>query len=155
MTVEFKAAVTVAEMARMCSLSRSRFYQLIGTALPQPNRDEHGRPYYDADQQQVCLDVRRRNCGIDGKPILFYAPRHSAPISSPKKAQLKPAPSNPHTEIVEGVRALGMGTATTIQVDAAMKQLFPNGVAGADIGQVIRQVFLSIKRENSQNNVAR
>jgi len=155
MTVEFKAAVTVAEMARMCSLSRSRFYQLIGTALPQPKRDEHGRPYYDADQQQVCLDVRRRNCGIDGKPILFYAPRHSAPIASPKKVQLKLAPSNSHTEIVEGIHALGLGMATAGQVDAAMKQLFPKGVAGVDIGQVIRQVFLSIKREDSQNNVAR
>ena len=155
MTVEFKAAVTVTEMARMCSLSRSRFYQLIGTALPQPSRDENGRPYYDADQQQVCLDVRRRNCGIDGRPILFYDPRHIAPISTPKKARLNPAPSNPHTEIVEGVRALGMGMATTSQVDAAMKQLFPNGVAGVDVGQVIRQVFLSINRQNSQNNVAR
>ena len=31
-----KAAVSVAEMARMVGLSRSRFYQLIGTAFPQP-----------------------------------------------------------------------------------------------------------------------
>ena len=30
MNVETKAAVTVAEMARMCGLSRARFYQLIG-----------------------------------------------------------------------------------------------------------------------------
>ncbi len=142
-------------MARMCSLSRSRFYQLIGTALPQPNRDEHGRPYYDADQQQVCLGVRRRNCGIDGKPILLYAPRHSVPVSPRPKVKTKPAPSNPHTEIVEGVHALGLCMATASQVDAAMKQVFTNGVAGADVGQVIRQVFLSIKRENSQNNVAR
>jgi hypothetical protein len=155
MTVEFKAAVTVAEMARMCSLSRSRFYQLIGTALPQPNRDENGRPYYDADQQQVCLGVRRRNCGIDGRPILFYAPRHCAPITSPKKAKAKPAPSNPHAEIIEGVRALGVGMATTSQVDVAISQLFPNGVAGVDVGQVIREVFLSIKRQDSQDNVTR
>ncbi len=23
----------------------------------------------------MCLEVRRRNCGIDGEPILFYAKR--------------------------------------------------------------------------------
>ena len=31
--VQTKAAVSVAEMARMCGLSRSRFYALIGTAF--------------------------------------------------------------------------------------------------------------------------
>ncbi len=33
---QFKAAVTISEMARMCSLSRARFYQLIGSAFPFP-----------------------------------------------------------------------------------------------------------------------
>jgi hypothetical protein len=25
--------------------------------------------------QQVCLEVRQRNCEIDGRPVLFYAKR--------------------------------------------------------------------------------
>ena len=32
------------------------------------------RPFYHEELQAVCLDVRRRNCGIDGKPVLFYCP---------------------------------------------------------------------------------
>ena len=61
MADELKVAVTVAEMARMLRLSRSRLYQLIGTAFPEPSRDDRGRPYYDAEQQAICLEVRRRN----------------------------------------------------------------------------------------------
>jgi len=73
---ETKVAVTVAEMARMCGLSRSRFYQLIGAAFPQPERQpQTDRPIYTEELQQVCLEVRRRNCGIDGKVVLFYARR--------------------------------------------------------------------------------
>ena len=34
-----KSAVSVAEMARMVGLSRSRFYQLVGTAFPHPLYD--------------------------------------------------------------------------------------------------------------------
>ncbi len=69
-----KQAVSVAEMAAMVSLSTSRFRQLIGTAFPKPLRDEAtNRPYYDQELQEVCLSVRKRNFGIDGKAILFYA----------------------------------------------------------------------------------
>src|SRR4051794_25107506 len=85
-----KVAVTVAEMARMVGLSRSRFYQLIGTAFPQPERQPGtGRPIYTEAQQEVCLEVRRRNCGIDGKPILFYARRLGTAPSRPKPPKPK------------------------------------------------------------------
>ncbi len=154
MSDELKVAVTVAEMARMLRLSRSRLYQLIGTAFPEPSRDERGRPYYDAEQQAVCLEVRRRNCGVDGKPILFYAARGSVPAPAPKR-QPKPKQAHPHAEVLDGVRALGLTMVTAAQVDAAVNQLFPGGVGGTDPGQVIRQVFLSIKARDSQGNVAR
>ena len=32
-------------------------------------------PTMTPSSKQVCLEVRRRNCGVDGRPILFYAPR--------------------------------------------------------------------------------
>ena len=114
MNNETKAAVTVAEMARMCSLGRSRFYQLIGTAFPEPSRDDRGRPYYTAEQQHACLEVRRRNCGIDGRPILFYAARHTVPAPViRKKPKPKPSPSSQYTVVVEGVRSLGLTMVTT------------------------------------------
>ena len=150
MSDDFKVAVTVAEMARMLGLSRSRVYQLIGTAFPQPSRDDRGRPYYDAEQQAMCLEVRRRNCGVNGKPILFYAPRGSVPTSAPRrKPKLKAAPA--HAEVLEGIRALGLTMVTAAQVDATIGQLFPNGTAATDPGQVIRSVFLSLKAQDSRN----
>jgi hypothetical protein len=151
MTDELKAAVTVAEMARMLNLSRSRLYQLIGTAFPEPTRDDRGRPYYDAEQQAMCLEVRRRNCGVDGRPILFYAPRGSVPTSAPKRKP-KPKQSTVHADVLEGVRALGLTMATAAQVDAAIKHSFPGGVDGVDPGEAIRSVFLSIKARDSRDN---
>src|SRR5271168_1951388 len=89
-----KAAVTVAEMARMVGLSRSRFYQLIGSAFPQPERQPGtGRPIYTAALQEVCLEVRRRNCGIDGKPVLFYARRLGTAPAKPKASKPKLEPN--------------------------------------------------------------
>lgn len=153
MHVETKVAVTVAEMARMIGLSRSRFYQLIGTKFPEPSRDEAGRPYYAEDQQSVCLEVRRRNCGIDGKPILFYAPR--AAINASTKRPPKPHAVSKYAEVIEAVRALGLTTITAAQVDQVIKELFPAGIEKVAQGEIIRSVFLSIKRKNSADNVGR
>jgi len=61
--IQTKAAVTVAEMARMLGLSRARFYQLQSAGVfPSPvylvsNR----RPIYVEEMQEVCIEVRRRN----------------------------------------------------------------------------------------------
>ena len=143
MNDQFKHAVTVAEMARMVGLSRSRFYQLIGHAMPAPNRDERGRPFYTEEQQRTILEVRRRNCGIDGKPVLFYAPRSTAPVPAPKRSP-KPKPVDHHAAIIDGVQSLGL-TATKAQVEAAIKQLFPSGLTGVDPGEASRQVFLYVE----------
>jgi hypothetical protein len=154
MNEESKAAVTVAQMARMCSLSRSRFYQLIGSAFPEPSRDDRGRPFYDAEQQAICLEVRRRNYGIDGRPILFYAPRHCSPVAK-RKPKPKTNSTSRYPEIVDGVRALGLTTVTAAEVEAVVKRLFPSGTDGVDPGEVIRSVFLSIKRRDRPDNVTR
>src|SRR6266852_5321463 len=94
-----KTAVTMSEMARMCSLGRSRFYQLIGTAFPNPVYElSTRRPFYTEEQQLVCLEVRRRNCGIDGKPILFY----TKSINRVPPIRRKVVPVSKHGELVEG-----------------------------------------------------
>ena len=146
---ETKAAVTVAEMARMVGLSRSRFYQLIGTAFPHPERQPGtGRPVYTEAQQEVCLEVRRRNCGIDGKPILFYARRLGTAPARPKAAKPKLEPKGGGvTALVDGLNALGLATATASQVERATKELFPGGTGSIDQGEVLRAVFLRLKRQ--------
>ena len=86
-----KKAVTVAEMAKMVGLSRARFYQLVGTSFPFPIYDlATRRPFYPVALQEICLDVRRQNCGIDGKPILFHRrPR----MPRPRRRERNPPPT--------------------------------------------------------------
>lgn len=154
---ETKAAVTVAEMARMVGLSRSRFYQLIGTAFPEPERQPGtGRPIYTEELQKVCLEVRKRNSGIDGKPILFYARRLSSASARPKPAKPKLEPKGKEVSaLLDRLNALGLTTATGAQVEQVTHQLFPQGTDGQDQGEVLRAVFLHLKRQNSANNVRR
>ena len=83
MSVQFetKAAVTVAEMARMLGLSRARFYQLqqagIFPALSMLCRITV--QFMSKNAKSVSGSEAKRNCGVNGKPVLFYARNLSAP----------------------------------------------------------------------------
>jgi hypothetical protein len=155
--VQTKAAVSVSEMARMVGLSRARFYQLIGSAFPKPLYDaKTKRPFYNEELQQVCLEVRRRNCGIDGKPVLFYARRTGSVVPTARRKRKPPQPKHGrYAEIVEGVRALGLTTATAAQVEAAVCARYKEGTEGVDLAEVIRAVFLDLKRQNTGGNEGR
>jgi len=152
MSDETKAIVTVSEMARMVGLSRARFYQLQrGGIFPPPERDaETGRPFYGEANQKVCLEVRRRNCGINGKPVLFYARRVPlTPPTSKTRAAKAPTPkTEQHPELIEALQALGLNGVTPAQVGATVKEVFPQGVAGVDQAEVVRSVFLHMRRRN-------
>lgn len=155
MSAEFttKSAVSVTEMAAMVGLSRARFYQLVKDGkFPTPDYEgDEGRPYYSEEKQRQCLEVRRRNCGIDGKAILFYSRRRDVGVT-----RIKPQPAkkttDQHTALLDGLKSLGL-VATAAQVDAAVKELYPNGMVGIDQGEVIRAVFLRIRRQNSGDSV--
>jgi hypothetical protein len=138
---EAKAVVSVSEMARLVGLSRQRFHQLVQAGVfPQPQRQD-GRPFYDEAAQQQCLEVRRRNCGVNGQVVLFYSRRHPAP-TTPKK--VSPAPT-PHADLLDGLRSLGLASVTAADVGVAVKMLFPQGTAGIDQGVVIKGVFLHLR----------
>jgi hypothetical protein len=139
MNIETKAAVTVAEMARMCGLSRARFYQLIGSAFPHPVYCvATKRPYYDEESQRICLEVRRRNCGIDGRPILFYAKR--LPVALPKRM---PKIENKCSQLLNGLQSLGLSVSAG-QVEATVKEL---GLQGIENGEAVRAIFLHLQRK--------
>jgi hypothetical protein len=149
MAVE-KAAVSVTEMARMVGLSRARFYQLQKAGIfPLPERrPETGRPYYTEELQRACLEVRRRNCGIDGTPILFYARR--VPVSKPRKAKARTARNaGQYDDLTDGLKSLGLSSVTDGQVGAAVQELFPQGTASVEDAEVIRAVFLHLRRQNA------
>lgn len=154
---ETKSVVSVAEMARMCGLSRSRFYQLMGTAFPWPlYYIETQRPFYMEEQQAVCLEVRRRNCGIDGKPVMFYAKRSPVISSAKTRGVKRPASkTNEYADLIAGLKALGLADVTTAQVESAVKAKFPRWDKGMDQGEVLRVVFVHLKRQSSGDNVGR
>lgn len=147
-----KAAVSVSEMARMVGLSRARFYQLLGEGVfPQPQYDlSNRRPFYGEEAQRECLEVRRRNVGINGKVVIFYSSRH--PLSGQPKRQPKPKahpkPASNHADLIDSLACLGV-TATAQQVEAAVAECFPEGIQKLDSGEVVRAVFLSLKRQES------
>ena len=156
MTDETKAVVTVSEMARMVGLSRARFYQLQKAGVFPAPVYQAGRPVYTEEQQQVCLEVRRRNRGIDGRAVLFYARRR--PIAPAKKAPRAStaAPKNKDVSaLLDGLNALGLTTATVAQVQEVAKELFPQGTDSLDQAEVLRAVFLHLKRRNSAGNEGR
>lgn len=150
-----KSAISITEMARAVGLSRARFYQLIrrGTFPPPDKEPISGRPCYFEEGQCRCLEVRRRNCGIDGKPVLFYSRRRDfgAGKRKPSKAKLEPKGKD-IAALVDGLNALGLTTATATQVEQVIRELYPNGTAGIDQGVVLKAVFLEIRRRNSSGS---
>ena len=153
-----KSAATVRDVARMVGLSSARFYQLKASGVfPQPEYNaDTGRPFYTEEQQRTCLEVRRRHCGINGQPVLFYARRSDGTPPAGKKRRPRPkAKETRNPDVLAGVRGLGLTTATGAQVDAAVKKLFPQGTPGDDQGEVIRAVFLHLKRQDGADNVGR
>jgi hypothetical protein len=131
-----KPAVSISEMARMVGLSRQRFHQLVKAGVfPSPQvGSETRRKFYDQTAQASCLEVRKTNIGVNGKLVLFYAPR---------KRQ-KPAQEN-HADLVAGLRSLGLTSVTASQVEQAVKLLYPKGTKNFDPGEVLRAVFLHLK----------
>ncbi len=141
---ETKVAVTVACMAKMVGLSRARFYELIRAGVfPAPERHaETGRPFYGEELQRACLDVRRRNCGVNGEPVLFYARRLPTSTTAARPRKIKAAAKvDPHAWLLDGVKRLGLKAVTPAQVAAALAQVYPKGVEGMDEAEIIVAVF--------------
>ena len=138
-----KSVVTVSEMADLCRLSRSRFYDLIEAGVfPKPVlHPSSKRPMYDRDMQEKCLEIRETGIGANGLPVLFNRkPRKGPPPPRKLTEQKKPD----HTELLDALKGLGL-TTTPQAVHEAVAALFPNGLTGIDQGDVVRKVFLHLQ----------
>jgi hypothetical protein len=144
---ELRDAMSIAETARLIQMSRSRFHQLIGTVFPQPKRDANGRRYFDREQQQMVVEIRRRNTGMDGQPILFRA-TGSRTASTPKRPKTNKSKQD-HRDVLIAVRELGLTQATAKDVDDCVRSLYPDGKV-PEQGDLIRRVFLSLNSRFSQ-----
>ena len=137
-----KAAVSVSEMATMCGLSRSRFYVLVLSGIfPRPvQKASCKRPHFDLELQEKCLEVRRTGVGFNGQPVMF-----NRKSGQPSKPRGRKSASGQHAELVEALKSLGL-TATAEEVGVAIREVFPDGTEGTDQGEVIKAVFLHLKR---------
>ena len=146
-----KTFVSVAEMARIIWLSRARFYQLVAEGiLPSPIYNvATRRPFFNQEMQAICLEVRRRNCGVNGKPILFYSCQQAKPA---KRSKAEPKQKIQYADLLDGLRSLGLEV-TVREIKPVINELFPAGIQNLDSGEVIRSVFLRIKRQNSTAKV--
>ena len=150
-----KSVVSVTEMARMVGLSRARFYQLVkrGT-FPVSDLDPLSkRPCYCEEKQRLILEARRRNCGVDGVPLLFYARRKDS-------GQLKVAtrPSKPKVNRSQYAELLGLLqqvkiTMTAAQVETVVNELYPKGIDGIDPATVIAEIIGRSRRQNPADKV--
>jgi hypothetical protein len=151
-----RAAISIKEMAAQCALSRQRFMQLVKAGVfPAPLYDVASkRPFYTEELQAQCLEVRKRNVGINGKVVMFYARRPGMMPTTPKAKKPRSQPAA-YGDILDGLKALGLMTVTTAQVAEAVGQLFPQGTSATDPAEVIRAVFVHLHRKNSGGNVGR
>jgi len=159
--VPLKEIVTVTEMARMCRLSRARFYQLVGEGIfPKPSRNEQsGRPFFNREQQEQCLFVRRANRGVNGKPVMFYGCRLEAtPPPPPKRKQLpisKPSSKRENrqdpllTELRHGLAQLGMTNVKEQQIHQTLMEMYPDGHRNVESSELLRTVFGELQRRYS------
>lgn len=144
--------LSCAAVARRLGLSRQRFWQLRKDGVfPQPQTDEEtGRPFYGEEQLEVCLDLRRRNVGLNGKVVLFYSARSTSSLSKPMKRKSKSKTiTGRHQLIIEALKLFGLNGVSEIQVNEALGKVFPSGFEGVDQGEIVRQVFLQIQRKHS------
>ena len=165
-----KEIITVAEMARTCGLSRSRFYGLIKDGImPAPSRSATtNRPYYCREQQEQCLLVRRTNCGLNGKPVLFYAnkwsrgpvapvrPSRSSSASRPPQARPQRSQIDPIIEELRGnLEQLGMADVPEAKLRIALADEYPDGHSNVSMPILLMTLFRRFNRQDSQDNVAR
>jgi hypothetical protein len=143
--------MSVSQVAKLVGLSRQRFHQLMREGVfPPPVYDiTTRRPHYTEEMQKVCLAVREKNVGINGRVVLFYARR---PGNELKKThtQRSASPKRPpkHNRLIDGLRGLGLATATEQQIEVALKELYPAGTSGMGEAELLRTIFVHIMRRH-------
>lgn len=143
-----KGAVSVSEMCDMCSISRSRWYEMVASGVfPKPvHLPSMKRPVYDRSLQEKCLEIRATGVGLNGVPIVFNRKPKKGGQAKPKtQRRAKDQPNDPVIEAIrDGVKRLGY-TATTQAVCNAVAAVCPSGVAAGDLEKVIVEVFLHLQ----------
>ncbi len=137
--------------------------------MPEPSRNpETKRPFYSREQQEQCLLVRKTNCGINGKPILFYAQRwdrqQTIPASRTRTNRVASRAGQPRRltqtdpvieELRHGLAQLGLADVAEMKIRAALADTYPDGHGNVAVPTLLMTIFRSLNRQDSQDNVAR
>ncbi len=162
-----KEVVSISEMARMLGFSRARFYQLMKEGvLPKPTRTAEGsRPFFNRDQQEACVEVRRTNRGVNGQAMLFYSMRSQpAPRRTPnRQPRRRSAPQRPRrsgddatiSNLRHGLTQLGVSQVTEQRIRTALAATYPDGWSNVDHADLLRAVFARLNCQDSPDNVTR
>jgi hypothetical protein len=135
-----KAAVSVSAQCRLLKMSRSQFYWHVkrGT-FHAPLKLQNGRPYFTAAMAEDNLRARESGVTVSGEYVIFY---ERQPTST--KVEIKKF-KNDLTALVEGLKALGLGTITTQQLESALAACFPEGTSGHDDNVILKRVYRHLK----------
>lgn len=144
--VSMKAFITVSSMCELCSISRSRWYDLTAAGVfPKPIlHPSSKRPMYDRRLQEKCLEIIQTGIGANGEPVLFNRkPRKDGAPKPPKK--IAQAEQSDHADIAAALKGLGL-VVSVKAVGEAVAALYPTGLHGHEQGDVVRKVFLHLQQ---------
>jgi hypothetical protein len=105
------------------------------------------------------LEIRRRNCGANGKPILFYARRFATePVIKKmpaRKSKSKTQKDSTIDRLINDLKSLGIDCPNPVQVESTMKSCFPAGISQVEESEVLRTLYRTLKRQNTSDKVGR
>ena len=143
-----KAAVSVSEMAELCEVSRSRWYELVDAGVfPAPVVIlPIKRPVYDRSLIEKCLQIRETGISLGGWPVVWNRKRKKTSLTKQKATPpAKGQTADPLIEpIFDAIKALGLNTTLQAVTDAVAAN-YPTGIADQGQGDVIRKTFLYLQ----------
>ena len=145
-----RAAVSVSQMAKMLSLSRSRFYELVakGVFVPPIYSTTTKRPFFPREMIEVNLRAKVEQIGVlTGEFVLFQERRPVTQIEAPERSSRRR--DGRATTLVTGLKSLGLDNVNAAAVERAMSACFPSGTDGQDDATVLRTVYRHLRRSGA------
>ena len=148
--------INVSVMSQYLGLSRSRLYQLTqqGILLKPVYLINNKRPVYTREMALRNLKVKKSNVGVNGDIVMFYSARNKiVPVLKKisRKAKDTKAENTHYTELIEALESLGMDRVTSSDIDAAIRDCFPDETPDLDDDQTLTTVFRYLKCRNTEH----
>ncbi len=153
--------VSIPTMCSLMGISRSRYYQLLTGSfiLPPIYSLENKRAYFTREMAERNIAVIRNNCGLNGKICLFYNTSRrtgSSPVKPAKSREQRPKSAsenkNPYQDLIDRLDCLGLSDVKSSQIEAVLKEIYPEGIQNVDEGEVLKSLYRAIVKQNSTDN---